>query len=162
LRHRGWPGHSEVFFPEALIDKLIGDEVMALYVPTFMMPRASMDDAVRRHVAHVMLGHDRELLERVGYGAEGAPDFEIGIGLDFGEAFIGNIGDTVVHDFTAVGDVVNTASRLQSHAAAGEVLLSARLARLLPEPVGVPEQVVLKGKQEPCDVRRVPWFDDRL
>lgn len=86
---------------------------------------------------------------------------EIGIGLDFGEAFIGNIDDTAVHDFTAVGDVVNTASRLQGHAAAGEVVLSARLARLLPAPVGVPEQVVLKGKQEPCDVRRVQWYGDR-
>src|SRR5829696_2411245 len=120
---------------------------MALYVPTFMMPAAPIDDDVRRHVAHVMLEHARELLERVGYGAAGVPDFEVGIGLDFGEAFIGNIGDTVVHDFTAVGDVVNTASRLQGHAAAGEVLLSARLARFLPIPVGVPEQLVLKGKQ---------------
>jgi len=75
-----------------------------------------------------------------------------------GEAFIGNIGGTAVHDFTAVGDVVNTASRLQAHAAAGEVLLSARLAHLLPEPVGAPEQLLLKGKQEPFDVRRVRWF----
>ena len=63
-----------------------------------------------------------------------------------------------MHDFTAVGDVVNTASRLQGHAAAVEVLLSTRLAHLLPEPVGVPEQLVLKGKQEPFDVRRVRWF----
>ena len=66
-----------------------------------------------------------------------------------------------MHDFTAVGDVVNTASRLQGQAAGGEVVLSARLARLLPSPVGVPEQVVLKGKQEPCDIRRVQWFSDR-
>ena len=63
-----------------------------------------------------------------------------------------------MHDFTAVGDVVNTASRLQGHAAGGEVVLSARLARLLADPVGVPEQVVLKGKQEPVDAHRVRWF----
>jgi adenylate cyclase len=162
IKLRRFYAHAEkVFFPEALIDKLIGDEVMALYVPTLMMPEASIGDDARRHVAHVMLEHARELLERVGYGTAGVPDFEIGIGLDFGEAFIGNIGDTAVHDFTAVGDVVNTASRLQGHAAAGEVLLSDRLARLLPTPVGVPEQVMLKGKQEPCDVRRVQWFGDR-
>ena len=49
----------------------------------------------------------------------GGMTLEIGIGLGFGEAFIGNIGGTAVHDFTAVGDVVNTASRLQGHAAAG-------------------------------------------
>jgi adenylate cyclase len=157
---RRFYAHAEkVLVPEALIDKLIGDEVMALYVPPFMVPASGeVDDRVRGHIAHVMLKHTRELLERAGYGSSGEPDFAIGIGLDFGEAFIGNIGDTAVHDFTAVGDVVNTASRLQAHAAGGEVLLSARLARLVPGPVGVPEMVVLKGKQEPVDVRRVRWF----
>jgi adenylate cyclase len=157
---RRFYAHAErVFLPEALIDKLIGDEVMALYVPPFVVPAATeVDDGVRRRIARVMVEHARELLERVGYGTSGVPDFNIGIGLDFGEAFIGNIGDTAVHDFTAVGDVVNTASRLQGHAAAGEVVLSARLAHFLPEPVGAPEQLVLKGKQDPFDVRRVRWF----
>lgn len=157
---RRFYAHAErVFFPEALIDKLIGDEVMALYIPPFIAPAATeVDDEVRRDIARVMVEHARELLDRVGYGTSGVPDFNIGIGLDFGEAFIGNIGDTAVHDFTAVGDVVNTASRLQAHAAAGEVLLSARLAHLLPEPVGAPEQLVLKGKQELFEVRRVRWF----
>jgi adenylate cyclase len=157
---RRFYAHAEkVFFPEALIDKLIGDEVMALYVPVFMLPEATeLDDGVRRHVAHVMVGQARELLDRVGYGTAKGPEFEVGIGLDFGEAFIGNIGDTAVHDFTAVGDVVNTASRLQGHAASGEVLLSDRLARLLPEPVGELEEVELKGKDQPVAARRVRWF----
>ena len=156
---RRFYAHAEqVFLPEALIDKLIGDEVMALYLPPFVVPGVTDMDEVRRPVASVMVEHARELLVRVGYGTSGAPDFNIGIGLDFGEAFIGNIGDRAVHDFTAVGDVVNTASRLQDHAAAGEVVMSERLARLLPEPVGAPEQLVLKGKQEPFDVRRARWF----
>ena len=42
----------------------------------------------------------------------------MGIGLDVGEAFVGNIGQRALYDFTAVGDVVNTASRLQGEAAA--------------------------------------------
>ncbi len=45
------------------------------------------------------------------------------------ERIIGNIGDDAVRDFTAVGDVVNTASRLQEQAGSGEVIVSARLAR---------------------------------
>jgi adenylate cyclase len=157
---RRFYAHAEkVLFPEALIDKLMGDEVMALYVPHFVVPVATeVDDRVRQHVAQVMLGHARQLLERVGYGSPGGPELAIGIGLDFGEAFIGNIGDKSVHDFTAVGDVVNTASRLQGQAEAGEAVLSARLAQLLADPIGVPELVVLKGKQEPFDVRRVRWF----
>ena len=41
---------------------------------------------------------------------------------------------------------------------AQEVVLSARLAQHLPDPIGEPEQLVLKGKQEPFHVRRVRWF----
>jgi adenylate cyclase len=157
---RRFYGHAEqVFFPEALIDKLIGDEVMALYVPPLMLHEdTELTVEGRAHIAHVMVGHSRALLERVGYGGATGPEFEIGIGLDFGEAFVGNIGDTAVHDFTAVGDVVNTASRLQGEAASGEVMVSARLAQLLPEALGTPESVVLKGKQEPVDAHRVRWF----
>lgn len=83
---------------------------------------------------------------------------EVGIGLDFGEAFVGNIGDRAVHDFTAVGDVVNTAPRLQAAARGGEVIVSARVAERLAEVIGTREQLSLKGKQEPVDVYRVAWF----
>ncbi len=159
---RRFYAHAEsVFFPEALIDKLIGDEVMALYVPGFIRSKSDdIDDEDRRHVAAVMVEHARALLERVGYGSTDGPDSEIGIGLDFGEAFIGNIGNAALHDFTAVGDVVNTASRLQGQAESGEVVLSARLARLLEEPIGTPERIKVKGKQEPVEAYRVRWFAD--
>ena len=109
-------------------------------------------------MATLMVDHARELLQRVGYGTSDGPEFELGIGIDFGEAFIGNIGNAAVHDFTAVGDVVNTASRLQAQAASGEVVLSARLGRQLETPIGVPEHLTLKGKREPLDVYRVRWF----
>ena len=159
---RRFYAHAEqVLFPEALIDKLIGDEVMALYVPPILVPDVmEMDDEIRGHVVRVMVEHAHELLRAVGNGSSHPAEFAVGIGLDFGEAFIGNLGDQAVHDFTAVGDVVNTASRLQGHAAAGEVVLSDRLARFLPEPIGVSEQLVLKGKQAPFDARRVRWFGE--
>jgi adenylate cyclase len=151
---------EQVFFPEALIDKLIGDEVMALYLPILVRSTSgqSLGADDHREVAAVMLEHARELFERVGYGTPSGPAFEVGIGVDFGEVFIGNIGEGAVHDFTAIGDVVNTASRLQGQAASGEVLVSARLAHLLDAPPGMPEQVVLKGKQNPVDAYRVRWF----
>ena len=158
---RTFYAHAEkTFLPKALIDKLIGDEVMALYIPAFVLHNANcaMKDLDPRPVATLMLEHARELLERVGYGTAKGPEFEVGIGLDFGEVFLGNIGDGAVHDFTAVGDVVNTASRLQGQAAGGEVMVSDRLVRLLDEPQGVPEDVTLKGKQEPFAAHRVSWF----
>jgi len=152
---------EDVLFPEALIDKLIGDEVMALYLPIFVTGASwTPDDADRRTVANVMLDHARRLLAGLGYGGRDGPALDLGIGLDYGEAFVGNIGgNTAVSDFTAIGDVVNTAARLQSHARSGEVLIAERLARFLDEPAGPLEHVALKGKLEPVAAQRVRWFE---
>ena len=152
---------EDVLFPEALIDKLIGDEVMALYLPIFVAGSSfTPDDADRRTVAKVMLGHARRLLEGLGYGSPEGPSLELGIGLDYGEAFVGNIGGgSAVSDFTAIGDVVNTAARLQSNASSGEVLVAERLARFLDEPVGALERVAVKGKHEPVAAQRARWFE---
>jgi len=149
---------EQVLLPDALIDKLIGDEVMALFIPYFVKQLTKQSEpAGGKTVAPLMVHRAHELLERAGYGSAGGPSFEIGIGLDFGEAFIGNIGDEAVRDFTAVGDVVNTASRLQAQAASGEVIVSARLARFLDQPPGELEQLELKGKQQLVEAYRVPW-----
>lgn len=149
---------SRVFFPEALIDKLIGDEVMALYIPVFMRPgTVATTDVERRLAAGVMLRHARELLAEVGYGTEAGPEVELGVGLDFGEVFLGNLGEEHARDFTAVGDVVNTAARLQSQAAGGEIVLSGRVGGYLDEPLGELEQLTVKGKAEPVAAYRVTW-----
>ena len=133
---------EDILFPEAVIDKLIGDEVMALYLPD--MKR----DLDRDDVPQLMLRHARELLRAVGYGSDEGPFVEVGIGLDFGEAFVGNIGQRALYDFTAVGDVVNTASRLQGQAAGGEIVISERVARGLATAPGPREELALKGKSE--------------
>ena len=95
-------------------------------------------------------------------GRTGGPLVEVGIGLDFGEAFIGNIGDAAVHDFTAIGDVVNTASRLQAQAGGGEVVISARLATFLEHPPGQLERLEIKGKQDLVSAYRARWFATTL
>jgi adenylate cyclase len=131
---------ERVLFPEAVIDKLIGDEVMALYLPSALPPRHG------RSVAELMVEHAGALMEALGY-SDGQPSVEVGIGLDFGEAFVGNIGGRARYDFTAVGDVVNTASRLQTAAGPGEVVLSSRVAAGLVDPPGQPVELALKGKE---------------
>jgi adenylate cyclase len=152
---------EQVLFPEALIDKLIGDEVMALYLPVFVTRCGwSPDDTDRRTVANVMLVHARRLLEGLGYGSLEGPALELGIGMDYGEAFVGNIGGgTVVSDFTAIGDVVNTAARLQSHARGGEVMVAERVSRFLDQPAGLREHIAVKGKHDPVPAERVRWFE---
>lgn len=149
---------ERALFPEALIDKLIGDEVMALYLPSFVRHDAAavaLREGGLELVAPVMLEHARTLLSEVGYGTEGGPFVEVGIGLAFGETFVGNVGQQAVHDFTAIGDVVNTASRLQGQARGGEILMSGPLAGGLEEPPGELVQLELKGRREPLAAYRV-------
>jgi adenylate cyclase len=151
---------EDVLFPEALIDKLIGDEVMALYLPIFVTKSSwSPTDADRRAVANIMLDHARRLLAGLGYGSVDGPALDLGIGIDYGEAFVGNIGgNSAISDFTAVGDVVNTAARLQSCARSGEVVVAQRLAEFLDEPAGALEHLCVKGKHEAVAAQRVRWF----
>ena len=124
----------------AVIDKLVGDEVMALYLPQLLGAQWEND----------LLRDARDLLHGAGYGADGEPWLPLGIGLDVGRAYVGNVGAGEVKDFTALGDVVNTASRLQSSAAAGQIVLSERMfGRLGDQPGGtVMRSLALKGKQE--------------
>ena len=134
---------ERVLFPEAIIDKVVGDQVMALYLPDVQrrIPREA--------VPQLMVEHALELLGAVGYGSRDGPFTEVGIGLDVGDAFVGNIGERAVYDFTAVGDVVNTASRLQGEARGGDILFTERVAAGLSEPCGVSCELQLKGKQRP-------------
>lgn len=147
LLRRFYASAESVLFPEAIIDKLIGDEVMALYLPMY----GRFEEA-----APVMLEHARGLLRAVGYGGEDPPFAEVGIGLDYGEAFVGNVGQSSLNDFTAIGDVVNVASRLQGQARGGEIVASARLVERLGEPPpGERIELELKGKAEPVIAYRI-------
>jgi adenylate cyclase len=140
LLRRFYACAEDALFPEAVIDKLIGDEVMALYLPMY----GRFEEA-----APVMLESARQLLRRIGYGSGEGPFAEVGIGLDYGDAFVGKVGRRSLNDFTAIGDVVNVAARLQGEAAGGEILVSGRLAERLAEPPGERLELDLKGKAEP-------------
>jgi adenylate cyclase len=146
LLRRFYASAEDVLFPEAVIDKLIGDEVMALYLPMY----GRFEEA-----APVMLEHARGLLRAGGYGTADGPFAAVGVGLDYGEAFVGNVGRSSLNDFTAIGDVVNVAARLQGQARGGEVVASARLVERLDTPVGEPVELDLKGKAEPVPAYRI-------
>jgi adenylate cyclase len=96
-----------------LVDKFVGDEVVALFVPGF----AGQDHASRA------VGAGRDLLHATGNdGPE--PWAPIGVGVHTGVAFVGRVGEGDACDFTAVGDAVNTTARLASSAGPGELLVS--------------------------------------
>ena len=128
---------------DAIVDKLIGDEVMALFVPGF----AGQDYLRQAGEAAA------ELLRAVGYGSESQPWLDVGVGVNAGVAYVGNVGGTVM-DFTALGDTVNVAARLQSQAASGELILAAEVQAVCEDlfPNGEPRTLALKGRGVPVTV----------
>jgi adenylate cyclase len=125
---------------DAVIDKLIGDEVMALFIPSWTPDATS-------HLLHAA----EDLLRGVGFGSDEEPWLPLGIGIDYGLASVGNVGTGEVKDFTAIGDVVNTAARLQQCAKPGQLVLSDRVRASLkgPTPEAAAVELQLKGKAEP-------------
>jgi adenylate cyclase len=148
LLNRFYGSASNILSRSAIVDKLVGDEVMALYLPQLFSRDGWEDD---------MLRDARDLLTAVGYGSDADPWLRLGVGLDVGRAYVGNVGSREVKDFTALGDVVNTAARLQSSATAGQIVLSERLfARLSDTPSRTSSaSIALKGKRGPESVRVV-------
>ena len=141
LLNRFYAMASKVLTRSAIIDKLVGDEVMALYLPQ-LLGEGWEDDLVRDAT---------DLLVAVGYRTSDAPWLSLGVGIDVGRAYVGNVGAGEVKDFTALGDVVNTASRLQSAAGAGQIVLSERLfGRLAKRPTSaIATSLEMKGKHDP-------------
>lgn len=100
-----------------IVDKFVGDQVVALFIPGF----AGADHASDAIAAA------RELLEKTGH-ADGIPSIPVGAGVHTGVAYVGTIGEGDALDFTALGDSVNTAARLASSAGIGEILVSSAAA----------------------------------
>lgn len=140
LLNRFYAAASAVLTRSALIDKFVGDEVMALYLPQLL----------RDHWEDELIRDANELLASVGYGTSSGPWLELGVGIDIGRAYVGNVGAGEVKDFTAVGDVVNTAARLQSAADGGQIVISERLfERLARRPGNATATTLgLRGKQD--------------
>ena len=141
-----------VFEHGGTLDKFIGDAVMALWGA----PLARGDDADRAVRAAVAMQRRVDWLNSE-WQRQGRRTIAVGIGLNAGEVFAGNIGSAQRLEYTVLGDPVNTASRLCSRAGGGEVLLSDLLYHRLadPPPVRALEPMPLKGKARAVQVYSV-------
>jgi adenylate cyclase len=131
---------------DAMVDKLVGDEVIGLYVPGMAgaeHPRRAIEAA-------------QSLLRRTGHSDPGGPWLTVGVGVHTGHAYVGIVGgdDGNPSDFTALGDNVNITARLASQAGAGEILISdaAYIAAGLDLGPLERRKLALKGKSEPTGV----------
>jgi adenylate cyclase len=133
---------------DALINRLIGDALIALYVPGIAGPE------------HPQKGVEaaRALLHATGHADPGGPWIGVGIGVHTGTAYVGAVGSgDSVSDITVLGDAANTAARLSSQAAPGEILVSedaVRAGQLHLDDCEL-RTLQLKGRAEPIAVRVV-------
>jgi len=146
LMNRFYGDVTKVIVQHGIVDKLIGDEVMGLYFPA-LSPEGRYLDA--------MVADARAILTAVGYGSADGPRLEVGIGIDFGPAFVGVVGEGEVRDFTAIGDVVNTAARLQGAALGGQIVMAEEVAEAVGVDGGEKLELELKGKSERVAARVV-------
>src|SRR5207253_509720 len=133
---------------QGVLGQIAGDQVMGLFVPGL-----SGADFSRKAVAAAV-----GLLEAAGYREPGGAWIEIGIGISTGEEFCGNVGGGGFKDFTAVGEVTNTAAGLTSRAVAGEVLADEATHAAAPEfSLANGDTVMLKGTGQPVDTHRLAF-----
>ena len=141
-----------VFEHSGTLDKFMGDAIMALWGA----PIAHEDDAERAMQCAI---DQIETLEKMNakWKESGRQPLAIGIGINFGEVFAGNIGSNRRLEYTVIGDAVNTASRLCSSAGGNEILISEPFYKALKKPPTVEalEPIQVKGKTKKVPVYRV-------
>jgi adenylate cyclase len=132
-----------VFDHDGIVDKFVGDELVAMFIPLF---------TGRRHAARGVEAA-RALLHATGHGDPGSPWVPVGAGVHTGTAWVGAVGSEARTELTALGDAVNTTARLASAAGAGEILVTSGTAAA----AGVAgdlerRSLELKGKQQLTEV----------
>lgn len=136
---------NSIFKNGGTLDKFIGDATMAVFNAPF-----DLDDYVFRAVKtalDIVAGGnaiESQFLEKYGKSVS------FGVGVNCGPAVVGNIGCDFRMDYTAIGDTVNTAARLEANAKRGQVLISENVynqvkERIVAEPIG---EIPLKGKSK--------------
>lgn len=135
-----------IFRNGGTLDKFIGDAIMALWGAPLNTP----DDADKALAAAIEMQQALAQLNEH-WESGGKPPVNIGIGINFGEVFAGNVGSEQRLEYTVLGDAVNTASRLCSKAAKGEIMISEPLYKRLKKApkVEAREPIPLKGKSKP-------------
>jgi adenylate cyclase len=156
LLNRYFTAMTEVIFEfGGTLDKYIGDGLMAI----FGAPTATPDDA-KNALQSAAAMQKRLLILNNELRDEGFPDVQMGIGLHTGEATIGYIGSEKRSEYTAIGDTVNLAARLEANALPGQILISEATATLCENlfPLIAHQPLTVKNRLQPVSLFEVKWF----
>jgi PAS domain S-box-containing protein len=139
-----------VMAQEGTLDKFMGDAVMAI----FNAPIQQSDHTLRAVRAAIGI---RDSLIRVHRKLPKQFWLNFGVGIHYGDAVLGLVGTEKRVDYTAIGDSVNTAKRIQENAVAGQILISKEAFERVSKNVKVNyvQPILAKGKTEPVEVYEV-------
>jgi adenylate cyclase len=155
LLNRYFSAMTDIIFAHGgTLDKYLGDGLMAL----FGAPTATPQDAANALATAVamqrrMISINSELRD------EGFPEIGVGIGLHTGEVTVGYIGSERRSEYTAIGDAVNTSSRLESNAKGGQILVSEATAKAAKSryELTAREPINVKNREQPVPLYEVQW-----
>jgi len=155
LLNRYFTAMTEIIFEHGgTLDKYIGDGLMAI----FGAPTATPVDAVNAVKAAVAMQKRmislNEELHQAGYSP-----VQVGIGLHTGVATIGYVGSEQRSEYTAIGDTVNLAARLEQNASGGQILVSEATVSAAGNifPVTVLEPLAVKNRLQPVALFELRW-----
>ena len=148
-----------IFKYNGVLDKIIGDELMVIYG----VPKSNDNDsenavltAVEMQEKLIEFNKERALYKK--------KPIHVGIGINHGNVISGNIGSSHQMDFTVIGDSVNLASRLCSHAKQGEIIISERVWQNIKNKKIFNQMdldpIKVKGKADPISIKEIkynPW-----
>lgn len=143
-----------VFEHQGLLDKYMGDGLMAL----FGVPYESADAAVNAVSAAVAMQMRMESVNS-DLRAIGLSEIAIGIGINTGPVTVGYIGSEERTDYTAIGDAVNLAARLEKQAQGDQIIISRSTYEALGGrfPVREAGDIMVKGKMLAVQIYEVLW-----
>lgn len=145
---------AEIFAHQGTLNKYLGDGLMAL----FGAPVGGETDALSAVSAAIgMQQRIRQVNQQL--AAKGLPSVTLGIGINTGEATIGCIGAEQRSEYTAIGDTVNIASRIEGIAHPGQILVTQETVKELGDkfPLSDPWKVEVKHIDEPVQVYSVKY-----
>jgi adenylate cyclase len=155
LLNRYFSAMTDIIFAHGgTLDKYLGDGLMAL----FGAPTTTPEDASNALNAAVamqrrILGINQELR------SEGLAEIGVGIGMHTGEVTVGYIGSERRSEYTAIGDAVNTAARLESNAKGGEILISEATSKAggARYKLKAREPITVRNREQPVPLFEVDW-----
>jgi len=155
LLNRYFSAMTDIIFAHGgTLDKYLGDGLMALFGAPATTPKDA-SNALSAAVAmqRRMISINAELRE------EGFPEIGVGIGLHTGEVTVGYIGSERRSEYTAIGDAVNTSSRLESNAKGGQILVSEATANAAKSRYELTprDAINVKNREQPVPLFEVQW-----